>query len=61
MARAAELAVHEVGCCAFFTFALRVDAAGVWLDVSAPSAARPLLDAFLSSGPDEIGGREAST
>ncbi|HEX7275873.1 MAG TPA: MerR family transcriptional regulator, partial [Acidimicrobiales bacterium] len=45
VARTAELAVLEVGCCAFFTFALTVDAAGVWLDVSGPADARPLLEA----------------
>jgi DNA-binding transcriptional MerR regulator len=55
VARAAELAVLEVGCCTFFAFALRVDAAGVWLDVAAPADARPLLDAILHPGRDENG------
>jgi len=47
VARAAELSVLEAGCCAFFAFTLRVDGAGVWLDIAAPPDARPLLDAML--------------
>ena len=34
-ARAADLAVREVDCCGFFSFALTVEAGGVWLDVTA--------------------------
>lgn len=47
VARAAELAVLEAGCCAFFTFTLVIDAAGAWLDVAAPADARPLLEALV--------------
>ena len=47
VARAAELSVLEARCCGFFAFTLRVDGAGVWLDVAAPPDARPLLDAML--------------
>lgn len=46
-ARAAELAVREVDCCAFFSFALTVEAGGVWLDVTAPAEGRDLLDSLF--------------
>jgi MerR family copper efflux transcriptional regulator len=39
----AELANAERGCCAFFSFTLRLDADGTTLEVAAPEEAAPLL------------------
>ena len=48
VAKAASLAVREAECCAFFTFAFTVDATQVWLEVSAPADAQPILDALFA-------------
>jgi hypothetical protein len=50
VARAAELAVQEAACCAFFSFSVTVDASGVWLEVGAPPDGRPVLDALFGAG-----------
>lgn len=47
VARAADLAVREVGCCGFFSFALTVEAGAVWLDVAAPAEGRDVLDSLF--------------
>jgi DNA-binding transcriptional MerR regulator len=52
VARAAELAVQEAACCAFFFFAVNVDASGVWLEVGAPPDGRRILDALFGAGDD---------
>jgi hypothetical protein len=52
VARAAELAVREVDCCSFFSFALTVGADEVWLEVSAPGEGRDLVDALFA---DRVG------
>jgi len=40
----AALAAREVECCAFFTFALKLDAEATWLTVCAPAAAMPMVE-----------------
>ncbi len=48
VARAADLAVREVGCCAFFSFSLTVEAGGVWLEVTAPASdGQAVLDSLF--------------
>jgi len=47
----ANLAAREVGCCAFFTFAITVATDGLALDVLAPADARPLLDDLFGPVP----------
>ena len=47
VARAADLAVREVDCCGFFSFALTVKAGAVWLDVTAPAEGRDALDSLF--------------
>jgi len=42
----AELAAAEQRCCTFFTFRLTLDAAGASLDVTGPTEARPVIEAF---------------
>ena len=42
-AQVADLAEREQGCCSFFAFAVRVDAAGVALEVTAPDEAAGLV------------------
>lgn len=42
-ARVADLAEREQKCCAFFAFAVIIDASGVSLEVRAPAEARPIL------------------
>lgn len=44
----AELVAAEHGCCAFFSFAITVDARGTALEVSAPEDATPLVEALLA-------------
>jgi hypothetical protein len=45
--RLGELAAREQACCAFFTFALRLDADGLTFDVTAPEdAAAVVADLF---------------
>ncbi len=47
-ARAADLAVREVDCCGFFSFALTVEPGGVWLDVTASADdGRDALDSLF--------------
>jgi DNA-binding transcriptional MerR regulator len=48
-AHAAELAVREAECCAFFSFAVTVDSTGAWLDVAAPPEGRTVLDALFGT------------
>ncbi len=47
-ARLAELAEAEQRCCAFFAFSVEVSAAGVALEVRAPSEAADLVTTLLS-------------
>lgn len=49
VARAAELAVREAECCAFFSFTVAVDSAGAWLDVAAPHEGRAVLEALFGT------------
>ena len=49
-ATAADLIVREVQCCAFFTFALTVDASGLRLDVSAPPEGLELVERLFGLG-----------
>jgi hypothetical protein len=58
VARAADLCVREVACCAFFTFSLTVDADGVWLDVATPREARDIVTALFGQGAGEAEVRE---
>jgi DNA-binding transcriptional MerR regulator len=44
----AELVAAEQECCAFFCFAITVDARGTGLEVSAPDDATPLVEALLA-------------
>ena len=46
---AADLAVREAACCAFFSFTLTIDTGGVWLAVDAPPDGRPVLDALFAT------------
>jgi len=46
-AEVAELAAQEQACCAFFRFAIHIDANGVALEVGAPSDARKLVELFF--------------
>jgi hypothetical protein len=48
VAVAADLAQREVGCCAFFAFALQLRDGRWWLEVSVPPDAAPTLSDFLS-------------
>ena len=41
------LAAAEQSCCSFFTFVVRIDAAGTELTVTAPAEAGPLVDALF--------------
>jgi DNA-binding transcriptional MerR regulator len=43
----AALAAEEVGCCAFFSFTLRLTAGGPELEIAAPAEARVLIDALV--------------
>jgi hypothetical protein len=45
-ARAAGLAAAETACCSFFTFTLTVAAGSLTLDIAAPVAQLPVLDAL---------------
>jgi hypothetical protein len=45
-ARAAELAAAETECCSFFTFRLIAAAGSLVLDITAPVAQLPVLDAL---------------
>ena len=47
LGRLAQLAVAETGCCSFFGMRLTVDADAAWLEVTAPEAARHLVDQLL--------------
>ena len=49
-ATAADLIVREVGCCAFFTFALTVDATALWLEVSTPPEGLDLVERLFGRG-----------
>jgi len=49
-ARAADLIVREVQCCAFFTFVLTVDAATIWLDVATPPEGLDLVAGLFGAG-----------
>jgi hypothetical protein len=46
-ATVADLAEREHGCCSFFDFTVRIEAAGLALDVRAPEAAADLVDAVF--------------
>lgn len=47
-ARAAELAVRETDCCAFFTFDLSITGEGLTLEISVPAARSDVLDALAA-------------
>ncbi|HEV2376787.1 MAG TPA: MerR family transcriptional regulator [Streptosporangiaceae bacterium] len=47
VARAADLAVRETQCCAFFSFTLTVDVQGTWLAVTAPPDGQVILAAVF--------------
>jgi hypothetical protein len=44
-----RLARAEHECCAFFSFAVTIDGRGPALEVTAPSAARPVVDALFGT------------
>jgi hypothetical protein len=44
--RAARLAVHETGCCSFFTFSVVATGDELRLDVAVPEGQTEVLDAF---------------
>lgn len=44
----AELVAAEQSCCAFFSFAITVDARGAGLEVSAPGEATPMVEALFA-------------
>ncbi len=43
------LAQREKACCPFFDFAIRIDADSLWLTISVPAEAAPILDQFLAA------------
>lgn len=45
----ARLVASEQDCCSFFSFSITVDGTGVTLDVRAPDAGAPLVDALFAS------------
>ncbi len=48
---ASDLARRERACCAFFEFRLDLRPEAVWLEVSAPDDAQPVLDGLLDLTP----------
>src|SRR3954454_8733184 len=46
----AELAAAEHACCAFMSFAVVIDAAGLALEIHGSDDARPVIDALASLG-----------
>lgn len=48
VARAADLAVRESGCCSFFTFTLTVSGARLQLEVTVPEARTDVLDGLAA-------------
>jgi len=51
VASAGRLAVDESACCGFFSFGLSITGGEVWLEVTAPEDARPILDTLFASPP----------
>ena len=49
VARAADLAVREAECCAFFSFGMTIDATGARLDVAAPPDRRAAVTALFGA------------
>ena len=45
---AADLAGREKACCPFFSFALDIEADGIWLRITVPGEAGGVLDDFAS-------------
>jgi hypothetical protein len=48
-AAVADLAMREQGCCAFFEFSLRMGGDGLWLDVTAPPDAAPIVETLFGA------------
>jgi hypothetical protein len=51
---AADLALREKQCCAFFKFNLRLDTDGRWMTIGVPDDAAPVLAGLVSLLPREI-------
>ena len=51
---AADLALREKQCCAFFEFTLRLDTEGRWMTIGVPDDAGPILADLLSMLPAEL-------
>lgn len=45
----ADLAMREQSCCAFFEFSLRMGGDSLWLEVTAPDDAAPILEALFGA------------
>jgi hypothetical protein len=51
---AADLALREKQCCAFFEFNLRLDTNGRWMTIGVPADAAPVLADLLSLLPADL-------
>ena len=49
--RTRELVAAESRCCAFLDFELSREGGDLWLDISGPEAARPVIEMFFAAAP----------